>query len=178
MLHFVLFHSVPCYTNSIASCIHVNTTRLRNITCSLIAMGVILRSLECIHSRIDGGMGLTGLTRLDCPFLLCFDRSGLVSLSGVTHKVPKHMFLIIMLEAVLLKERDRLLEAWQKQMSVVWWQQPDNSPALTLCCCLLLDKQMSPEQLTDPRHWKVVLHHRKICKSITTLDSHMFFVNT
>jgi hypothetical protein len=27
MLHFLLFHSVTCYTNSIASPIHVNTTR-------------------------------------------------------------------------------------------------------------------------------------------------------
>ena len=47
MLYFVLFHSVTCYTNSIVSCTHVNTTKLRNITCTLIATGVILRSLEC-----------------------------------------------------------------------------------------------------------------------------------
>ena len=40
MLHFVLFHSV-------ASHIHVHTTKLRNIKCTLIAIGVILRSLEC-----------------------------------------------------------------------------------------------------------------------------------
>ena len=42
------FHSVTCYTNSVASLIHVNTTKLRNITCTLVAMGVILQSLECI----------------------------------------------------------------------------------------------------------------------------------
>ena len=48
MLHFVLFHSVTCYTNSIVSCIHVNTTKLRNIMCALVATGVTLRSLEYI----------------------------------------------------------------------------------------------------------------------------------
>ena len=41
------FHSVTCYTNSTISRIHVNTTKLRNITCTLIATSVILRSLEC-----------------------------------------------------------------------------------------------------------------------------------
>ena len=30
-ISFVLFHNVTCYTNSIASRIHVNTTKLRNI---------------------------------------------------------------------------------------------------------------------------------------------------
>jgi hypothetical protein len=44
---FVLFHSVTCYTNAIVSRIHVNTTKLRNITCTLVATGVILWSLEC-----------------------------------------------------------------------------------------------------------------------------------
>jgi hypothetical protein len=48
MLHFMLFRSVTRYTNSTTSRIHVNTTQLRNITCTLIAIGVILRSLECI----------------------------------------------------------------------------------------------------------------------------------
>jgi hypothetical protein len=47
MLHFVLFHNVTCYTNSIVSHIHVNTTKLYNITCTLVATCVILRSLEC-----------------------------------------------------------------------------------------------------------------------------------
>ena len=41
------FHSVTCYTNSIVSLIHVNTTKLRNITCTFVATDVILRSLEC-----------------------------------------------------------------------------------------------------------------------------------
>ena len=36
----VLFHSVTCYTHSIASRIHVDTTILRNITCTLVATGV------------------------------------------------------------------------------------------------------------------------------------------
>ena len=48
MLHFVLFHSVTCYPNSIVSRILVNTTKLRNIKCTLVATCVILRSLECI----------------------------------------------------------------------------------------------------------------------------------
>ena len=46
-ISFVLFHSVTCYTNSIVSCIHVNTTKLCNITCTLVVTCVILRSLEC-----------------------------------------------------------------------------------------------------------------------------------
>jgi hypothetical protein len=54
MLHFVLFHSVRCYTNSIVSCIHVNTTKLRNITCTLVATCVILHTLECILEWIRG----------------------------------------------------------------------------------------------------------------------------
>ena len=41
------FHSVTYYTNLIVSCIHANTTKLCNITCTLVATGVILRSLEC-----------------------------------------------------------------------------------------------------------------------------------
>ena len=47
-ISFVLFHNVTCYTNSTVSCIHVNTTKLCNITCTLVATSVILRSLECL----------------------------------------------------------------------------------------------------------------------------------
>ena len=43
-IYFVLFHNVTCYTDFVVSRIHVNTTKLRNITCTC----VILRSLECI----------------------------------------------------------------------------------------------------------------------------------
>ena len=50
MLHFVLFHNVTCYTNSIISHIHVNITKLRNIMCTLVATGMILRSLEWISN--------------------------------------------------------------------------------------------------------------------------------
>ena len=50
MLHFVLFHSVTCYTNSIVSHMHVNTTKFCNITCTLVATGVILWSLESIKN--------------------------------------------------------------------------------------------------------------------------------
>ena len=44
-----IFHSVTCYTNYIVSRIHVNTPKLRNITCTLVATGVILPSLECMR---------------------------------------------------------------------------------------------------------------------------------
>ena len=43
---FVLFHNVTCYNNSLLSCIHANTTKLLNITCTLVATSVILQSLE------------------------------------------------------------------------------------------------------------------------------------
>jgi hypothetical protein len=42
MLHFVLFHNVTCYTNSLVSRIHINTMKLRNITCTFVATCVIL----------------------------------------------------------------------------------------------------------------------------------------
>ena len=40
-IFFLLFHSVTCYTNSIVSRIHVNTVKLRNITCTLVTTCVI-----------------------------------------------------------------------------------------------------------------------------------------
>jgi hypothetical protein len=46
-ISFVLFRNVTCYTNSIASRIHVNTTKLCNVMCTLVATGAILRPLEC-----------------------------------------------------------------------------------------------------------------------------------
>ena len=50
-ISFVLLHNVTCYTKSIVSRIHGNTTKLHNITCTLVATGVILRSLECsVHA--------------------------------------------------------------------------------------------------------------------------------
>jgi hypothetical protein len=62
-ISFVLFHNVACYTNSIASRIHVNTTKIRNITCTLVATGVIIRSLECTKS----GVMLSKTSFLTCP---------------------------------------------------------------------------------------------------------------
>ena len=44
---FVLFHNITFYINSIVSRIHVNTKRLRNITCTLVAICVMLYSLKC-----------------------------------------------------------------------------------------------------------------------------------
>jgi hypothetical protein len=49
-ISFVLFHNVTCYTNSIVSRIHVNTTKLCKIMCTLVATRVILWSLKCIMS--------------------------------------------------------------------------------------------------------------------------------
>ena len=46
-ISFVLFHNVTCYTIYIVSRIHVNTTKLRNIMCTLVATSVILQSIEC-----------------------------------------------------------------------------------------------------------------------------------
>jgi hypothetical protein len=45
-ISIVLFHSVTCYTDSIVSHIYVNTTKLCNIMCTLVATSVILHSLE------------------------------------------------------------------------------------------------------------------------------------
>jgi hypothetical protein len=45
-ISFVLLRNVTCYSNSIVPRIHVSTTKLRNITCTLVTTGVILRSLE------------------------------------------------------------------------------------------------------------------------------------
>jgi hypothetical protein len=46
-ISFVLFHNITCYTNSIVSRIHVDTRKLHNITCTLVATSVILWSLGC-----------------------------------------------------------------------------------------------------------------------------------
>ena len=46
---FVLFHNVTCCANSLLSCIHVNTTYLLNIMCTLVATCVILGRLECTN---------------------------------------------------------------------------------------------------------------------------------
>jgi hypothetical protein len=58
-ISFVVFHNVTCYTNSIVSYIHVNTTKFCNITCTLVATCVILQTLECTrkygHFSFDKG---------------------------------------------------------------------------------------------------------------------------
>ena len=48
-ISFVLFHNVTCYTHSIVSCIHINTTKLRNIMRPLVGACMMLQSLECTH---------------------------------------------------------------------------------------------------------------------------------
>ena len=61
-ISFVFFHNVTCYTNSMLTCIpsHINTPKLRNITCTLVATGVILRSLECPYVDTWNHIGSQG----------------------------------------------------------------------------------------------------------------------
>lgn len=42
--HFVLFHNIIVYINTLLSCIHINTAYL-NITCTLVTIGMILGRL-------------------------------------------------------------------------------------------------------------------------------------
>ena len=55
-ISFVLFQSVTRYTSSLVSCTHVNTAKLCNITCTLLATCVILRSSEC--TTLDNTLGI------------------------------------------------------------------------------------------------------------------------
>jgi hypothetical protein len=75
----MLFHDITCYTNSIVSCIHVNTTNLHNITCTLVATCVLLWSLGCIsftHSMHDFNIKIHQLLNfqftLKNPYLLIY----------------------------------------------------------------------------------------------------------
>ena len=53
MLQFALFHNAKYYTNYMLSCIHVNTTKLCNISCTLVATCLILQGfrvyLDCFR---------------------------------------------------------------------------------------------------------------------------------
>jgi hypothetical protein len=53
-ISFVLCHNVTCYTYSIVSLIHVKTTKVRNIMCTLGAMDVILQSWQCTWMTLMG----------------------------------------------------------------------------------------------------------------------------
>ena len=50
-IDIVLFHNVTCYINNLLSHILVNSTDLLNITCTLIAPGLIWGRLECINNQ-------------------------------------------------------------------------------------------------------------------------------
>ena len=65
-ISFVLFHNVTCYTNSIISRIHGNTTWLHNTACTLVATGVILRSLECNWLDLET-LGFWPITHQNLP---------------------------------------------------------------------------------------------------------------
>ena len=49
---FVLFHNVTCYTSNLLSCIHVDTTCILNVACTLVATYMILGRFECIFIAI------------------------------------------------------------------------------------------------------------------------------
>jgi hypothetical protein len=49
MLRFVSFHNVTCYTNSLLSCIHVNTTQLLNVTCTLVHAKCDIMEFYSVH---------------------------------------------------------------------------------------------------------------------------------
>ena len=51
------------------SCIHVNTTKIRNITCTLVATCVILRSLEWLYELCGGWNKKLRQSLLDFKFL-------------------------------------------------------------------------------------------------------------
>jgi len=70
-ISFVLFHNVTCYTSSIVSLIHVNTTKLWKYHMHLVARSVILQSSEC-------PFGVFSFNEVDCwysymPLVLWFD---------------------------------------------------------------------------------------------------------
>ena len=48
----MLFHNVTCYSDSLLSCVHVNTIDLLNIMCTLVAIGMILGRLECSDNTV------------------------------------------------------------------------------------------------------------------------------
>jgi hypothetical protein len=57
-ISFLLLQNATCYTNSLVSWIHVNTTKLSNIMCTLVATCVILQSLEC-NPNLRGSVSCT-----------------------------------------------------------------------------------------------------------------------
>ena len=48
IINVMLLRNATRYINSLLSCIHVKTTDLLNITCTLVAKGMILGRLECM----------------------------------------------------------------------------------------------------------------------------------
>ena len=84
--------SVTCYTNSIASCIHVNTTKLRNITCTLVATCVIVHSLECIQQLCGCfcKFSLCRCTSISCEFLCRYIFTILRATSHMTLRARDH----------------------------------------------------------------------------------------
>ena len=82
LLHFVLFHIVTCYAKSMVSRIHVNTAKLCNITCTLVAIGVI-----CSLERTNIGIKLTFMTK----YQKCHTNH--VQILGVYHKLRDPLYM-------------------------------------------------------------------------------------
>ena len=65
---FVLFHNVTWYTNSILSCIHVNTTNILNVTYTLVAPCMTIGRWECNYRYVILDFDLLYL--IDIPYNL------------------------------------------------------------------------------------------------------------
>ena len=62
----VLFYNITCYTKSLLSCIYVNIAYLLDITCTLVAMGMILGRFR-VYMHVDSPCGKP--LREGLPFL-------------------------------------------------------------------------------------------------------------
>ena len=83
-ISFVLFDNVTCCTKFIVSRIYVNATNLSNTTCTLVASGMILRSLECTPNSWQKSHGLHHISRLAFMVSPDLKHSGFASMLGVS----------------------------------------------------------------------------------------------
>ena len=100
-ISFMIFHIVTCYTNSIISCIHVKTTKVCNITCTLVSTGVIIRSLSVFHISPS-------------TFHVTIDQEKCQNVIAI------HVFLIMLQDPVLFRGSVRLnLDPFEEHNDVV-----------------------------------------------------------
>jgi hypothetical protein len=87
---FVVFHNVTCYANSLLSCIHVTTTYLLNITCTLVATCVKLGRLKCTnYHKGHSHYNLRSFCLL-CPKTLHYVCAQFKSPSLLSHFLPTY----------------------------------------------------------------------------------------